>query len=214
MDEPTDFLERCSVRQFIDALSARRATPGGGSAGALIGALGAALVAMVCRIALGRPGAGPATAPLRGLLADADRIAAELAALAADDIAAVDGALAARELPGATAAEMAARSAAVDSAARRLLEVPLACARTCAELLRRCRPAIELAGGHVAADAAAGAYAALAALRIAALNVRVDAPRQADRALATAAAVEVEALLVECAALVDDLQASVLRRLG
>lgn len=43
-----------TVRQFAAALASRQPTPGGGSAAALSGALGAALYTMVCRIALNR----------------------------------------------------------------------------------------------------------------------------------------------------------------
>src|SRR5947208_12604032 len=43
-----------SVREFSSGLAAKQPTPGGGSAAALAGALGAGLVRMVCRYTVGR----------------------------------------------------------------------------------------------------------------------------------------------------------------
>jgi len=39
-----------SVEKFLDDLASRNPTPGGGSAAAIMGAMGAALVSMVCNV--------------------------------------------------------------------------------------------------------------------------------------------------------------------
>src|ERR1035437_5849307 len=44
-----------TVGQFLDRLASSEAVPGGGSASALAGALGASLVSMVCGLSTGRP---------------------------------------------------------------------------------------------------------------------------------------------------------------
>ena len=44
-----------SLREFVDLLASGEPTPGGGSAAAMTGAQGAALVAMVCGLTAGRP---------------------------------------------------------------------------------------------------------------------------------------------------------------
>ena len=44
-----------SLREFVDMLASGEPTPGGGSAAAMTGAQGAALVAMVCGLTAGRP---------------------------------------------------------------------------------------------------------------------------------------------------------------
>ncbi|MGH2489826.1 MAG: cyclodeaminase/cyclohydrolase family protein, partial [Candidatus Limnocylindria bacterium] len=44
-----------TVRDLTARLASRAPVPGGGSASALSGALGAALVEMVCELTLGRP---------------------------------------------------------------------------------------------------------------------------------------------------------------
>jgi methenyltetrahydrofolate cyclohydrolase len=43
-----------SIELFLDDLASRKPTPGGGSAAAVMGAMGAALVSMVCNLTIGR----------------------------------------------------------------------------------------------------------------------------------------------------------------
>ena len=44
-----------SIQQFLDELASRQATPGGGSAAAIMGAQSAALIGMVCNLTIGKP---------------------------------------------------------------------------------------------------------------------------------------------------------------
>ena len=46
-------ITQSSVEKFLDDLSSGHPTPGGGSAAAIMGAMGAALVSMVCNVTLG-----------------------------------------------------------------------------------------------------------------------------------------------------------------
>jgi len=63
------------VNEFLDALASKDAVPGGGSGAALAGALGAALVSMVCNLTIGKKGYEDAWEPLTGdgSLSDAAR---------------------------------------------------------------------------------------------------------------------------------------------
>ena len=45
-----------SVEQFLDDLASGHPTPGGGSAAAIMGAMGAAMVSMVCNLTIGKKG--------------------------------------------------------------------------------------------------------------------------------------------------------------
>ena len=47
------------VETFLDELASAAPTPGGGSAAAIIGAMGAALLSMVCSVTLGKKGRKP-----------------------------------------------------------------------------------------------------------------------------------------------------------
>jgi methenyltetrahydrofolate cyclohydrolase len=49
-------IDDLSTSAFLDALAGGSATPGGGSAAAIMGAMGAALVSMVANLTLGKKG--------------------------------------------------------------------------------------------------------------------------------------------------------------
>ncbi len=50
-----------SIEKFLDDLAGAAPTPGGGSAAAVMGAMGAALVSMVCNVTLARRAMSPST---------------------------------------------------------------------------------------------------------------------------------------------------------
>ncbi|MGH7187494.1 MAG: cyclodeaminase/cyclohydrolase family protein, partial [Pseudomonadota bacterium] len=61
-----------SVHEFLRALASKSATPGGGSAAAIMGAMGAALVSMVCNLTLGKKGYEAAEGEMQAVLARAE----------------------------------------------------------------------------------------------------------------------------------------------
>ncbi|HLW22782.1 MAG TPA: cyclodeaminase/cyclohydrolase family protein [Steroidobacteraceae bacterium] len=188
-----------SIDEFLARLASRDATPGGGSAAAVMGAMGAALVSMVCNVTFGKKGCEAAEPELRQVLAESEDLRKRLADMVAQDIAAFDGLMAAYKLPKATEEEKTRRGQAIQSSLRRATEVPLDCARTCAHVIRLARRASELGYREVVSDAGVGVLAAHAAGRSAALNVFINAPLLKDRSFADAAVAEVDKLLADCA---------------
>ena len=47
-------IKQSSIEHFLDELASRKPTPGGGSAAAVIGAMAAALLSMVCNLTIGK----------------------------------------------------------------------------------------------------------------------------------------------------------------
>jgi formiminotetrahydrofolate cyclodeaminase len=47
-------ITRQSIDEFLARLASAAPTPGGGSAAAIMGAMGAALVSMVCNVSIGK----------------------------------------------------------------------------------------------------------------------------------------------------------------
>jgi formiminotetrahydrofolate cyclodeaminase len=47
-------IKEMNVQNFLDQLASQASTPGGGSAAAIMGAMGAALVSMVCNLTIGK----------------------------------------------------------------------------------------------------------------------------------------------------------------
>jgi formiminotetrahydrofolate cyclodeaminase len=188
-----------SLDGFLDDLASGAPTPGGGSAAAVIGAMGAALVSMVCNVTLGKKGQEAVAADMQAVRGESERLRSRLTAMVADDVAAFDGLMAAYRLPKGTDEEKSRRADAIQSTLRAATETPLACARACAEVVALSRRAGEKGYSGVVSDAGVGVLAANSALRSAALNVYINAPSLKDRSYAEAAVAEIEKLLADSA---------------
>ncbi len=187
------------LHTFLDELASGAPTPGGGSAAAIMGAMGAALVSMVCNVTLGKKGQEAVGPEMQSVRDASELLRAQLTSMIADDVAAFDGLMAAYRLPKASDADKALRAEAIQSNLRAATETPLACARACAEVVALARRAGEQGYSGVVSDAGVGVLAAYSALRSAALNVYINAPSLKDRGYADAALIEIERLLTGCA---------------
>jgi methenyltetrahydrofolate cyclohydrolase len=203
-----------TTEQFLADLASAAPTPGGGSAAAVMGAMGAALVSMVANLTVGKKGYEAVDADMRQLLAESEALRARLVGMVAEDIAAFDSLMASYKLPKATDEEKALRSLAIQQGLKAATEAPLACARACAEAVRLAERAAAQGNLNVISDAGVGVLAAWAALRSAALNVHINAPQIKDRAWADAALTELAALLDECGPLSERVHATVKGKLG
>jgi formiminotetrahydrofolate cyclodeaminase len=183
-----------TLDEFLNALASKAPTPGGGSAAAVIGAMGAGLISMVCNVTLGKKGMDEVAAEMRAVCDQSEALRVRLTGMIAEDIAAFDALMSAYRLPKATDAEKAARAAAIQKGLAGATNTPLDCARACAEVIKLSRRAAQHGYSGVISDAGVGVLAAQTALRSAALNVEINAPLLEDRAFAAAAKEEVEAL--------------------
>jgi len=184
-----------TLDEFLNTLASGAPTPGGGSAAAVIGAMGAALISMVCNVTLGKKGMEAAAAQMRAVCGESERLRLRLTAMIAEDIAAFDGLMAAYRLPKASDTDKALRSAAIQKSLIGATLTPLECARACAQVIGISRRAAAAGYAGVISDAGVGVLAAQTALRSAALNVHINAPLLEDRNFAAAAVDEVEKLL-------------------
>jgi formiminotetrahydrofolate cyclodeaminase len=203
-----------TVDGFLDALASSAPTPGGGGAAAAMGAMGAALVAMVCNLTIGKKGYEAVEADVRALLAEAEASRQRLARMVEDDKAAFDTLMAAYRLPKATDEDKAFRSAAIQAGLKAATESPLACARACAEVVRQSARAARDGNLQVISDAGVGVLAAWAGLRSAALNVYINSPQIKDRAWAERIDQELAGLVEECAPLTEHVHAIVRHKLA
>ena len=201
------------IRGFLEELASSAPTPGGGSAGALVGAVGAALLAMVGNLTVGKKGYEAVERSMRDLVAEADRLRNDLVRLADEDVRVFDQVMAAYRLPRADDAERAARGAAIQAALLDATEAPLELARTCAQVIELAAVAAEEGNTNVVSDAGVGVVAAHAALRAAALNVYINAGSIKNREFADAAVAELERLLASGAERTEAVFARVRARL-
>ena len=184
-----------SLQSFLDALASNAPAPGGGAAAALMGASGAALVSMVCNLTLGKPKYATVEGDMQSLLEKSEALRAHLTKMMEDDQAVFRTLMSAYGLPKQTDAEKTERKQAIQDALKRATEVPLACARACAEVITLSREAAEIGNLQVVSDAGVAAAAAEAGLKSAALNVWINVPSIADKDFADAARKEIDVLI-------------------
>ena len=203
-----------AVPAYLDALAAGVPTPGGGSAAALAGAMGAALVSMVANYTVGRPKFAAVEAEVAAALADAEAARTGLRRLMAEDEAAYAAYTAAAKRPRGTDEEKRARSRAVQRALRGAAAPPLAMARTCRRVLDLAATVAGAGNPLLASDAGVAALLAEAALRASAINVRVNLGQVRDGAFVAGAEAELAGLLEGTAALKERVLARVGERMG
>lgn len=167
--------DQYTLRAYHDALAGKGATPGGGSAAAVVGGLGAALVSMVANLTCGRKKFAAVEEDMQALLVEAAELQETMLRLASEDTVAFDGVMAAYALPKTTDAEKEHRQQAVWAGYRDACQVPLTVATQAVAILKLAIVAAEKGNPNAVSDAAVAGYAAYAALNSALLNVRINA---------------------------------------
>lgn len=191
----SDTLSHLSVASLLDRLASSDPVPGGGSAAAWAGAMGAALVGMVAELTIGRPEYAEHDAALREIRASAGEYRQRLLHLAEEDAAAYETVVRARRLPRATDEERATRTAAVRAAMLAAATAPLETARTAVEVVELAERMVPLGNPVAVSDAGVAAQLARASVRGAVLNVQINLPYLApDEPLRTTAPAELERL--------------------
>jgi formiminotetrahydrofolate cyclodeaminase len=184
-----------AIEPFLDQLASSAATPGGGSAAAIIGAMGAALVSMVCNLTIGKKKYADVELEIKDVLAQTEALRKKLTSMIQDDVKAFDAVMGAYGMPKETDAEKAARDKAIQSALKLATDVPLACAYAAREVIDLAAIASSKGNLNVISDAGVGVLAGYAALRSAALNVLTNARMITDKTFAEAKLKELNQLL-------------------
>jgi methenyltetrahydrofolate cyclohydrolase len=167
-------LAALGVQEFLRRLASGDPTPGGGSASALAGALGASLVSMVCNLTLGRERYADFEAEAREMQAEADALRESLQQGIDQDAAAYGRVMTMYRLPRSTDDEKAARSEAIQEATHGAALVPLSLAEASASVIDLAERALGRTNPNAASDLAVAALLGVAALDGAAANVEVN----------------------------------------
>ncbi|MBX3358334.1 MAG: cyclodeaminase/cyclohydrolase family protein [Phycisphaeraceae bacterium] len=171
-------LESYTIQEFLDAVSARTPTPGGGAVASAVGALGASLAGMVVAYSVGKKSLEAGRSELEKAVLALTRARAVLAELAREDAAAYEAVNTLMRLPETD--ERRAREWA--SAASLAVEVPRSVAGACCDLLRLFEHLAPITNPQLRSDLAIAAVLAEAAARSAWWNVAVNLPLLADEA--------------------------------
>ena len=208
----SDFSDR-TIRGFLQDLASSAPTPGGGTAAAVAGAMGASLAEMVTALTLAREKYAAAHEAMRPIASAAAAAREELLRLAREDAEAYDAVVAARRLPKETESEKSAREERVSAAVRRAAEVPLRTARAAAGLLELMPELAEKGNPNAASDSGAAALLLQGAVQAALLNVAINLSGISDRDLAQEMRREGEALQIDSERLRDRILQIVRRNL-
>ncbi len=171
-----------TLAEFIEQLASDAPTPGGGTAAAVAGSMGAALAAMVAALTLTREKFAASHDAVRPIAQAAAAARREFLDLAREDSIAYELVVAARRLPRETDAQKAARDEALSLANRRATEVPMRTAKVAARMLSLLPELVEKGNPNAASDAGTAALLLEAAAEGALLNVGTNLSGNPDGA--------------------------------
>lgn len=171
----TDF-SGLTLDGFLGALSSDAPTPGGGTAAAVAGAMGAALADMVSALTLSKEKYAASHEAMRPIAEAAQLARTEFLALAREDSEAYDDVVGARRLPKETDEQKAARAHKIAVANLRAAEVPMRTARAAVRLLAALPELAEKGNPNAVSDVGAAALLLDACVEGALLNVGINLP--------------------------------------
>lgn len=184
-----------TIEKFLEELASKQPTPGGGSVAALMGGMGAALVSMVCHLTIGKQGYETSQETISALLDESEHLRQALMEAIQEDIQSFSAVMAAYGMAKTSDEERSLRSEQIQRSLVIATDVPLKCARLCLRVIILSEHAALHGNRNILSDAGVAAAAAEAALKSAALNVRVNANMVKDRAFAESRLQEMEHLL-------------------
>lgn len=201
-------LVRMSVKGFARETASESAAPGGGSVSAYMGALAAALGTMVANLSAHKRGWDDRWKEFSDWAERGQDVMERLLRLVDEDTEAFAKIMDVFSMPKGTEEEKAARAEAMEKATLYATRVPLKTMQTAMEAMPVALAMARIGNPASASDAGVGAIAALAAVRGAHLNVRINAAGLKDRALAAeltdeAARIEAEAVAAEAEVLAE-----------
>jgi len=171
-DAASNSAENCP--SFIEVLSTPTPTPGGGSAAAYAGAMGAALVSMVSGLTIGKKKYANVEAEMTAIRVVAENLRKELTHAVDDDASAFEALMGTFKLPKETEKQKTARNAAVIHATLNAAHIPLHVAEDAVKVMELALKCAKSANINAISDAMSGFAMSRAALTAAGYNVHIN----------------------------------------
>ena len=207
-------LIRMTLKGFARETASESAAPGGGSVSAYMGALAAALGAMVANLSAHKRGWDDRWKEFSDQAVKGQDIMERLLKLVDEDTAAFAKIMNVFSMPKGTEEEKDARAEAMEKATLYATQVPLRTMQTALEAMPLALEMARKGNPASASDAGVGAIAALAAVKGAQLNVRINAAGLKDRAMADSLTAEAEKIAKEAAEKEAEILSEVNKNIG
>jgi formiminotetrahydrofolate cyclodeaminase len=176
-------MKHLSLTAFTESVASKEPIPGGGSVSAHSGAQSAALLAMYCRLSLGKPMLEEVQQLFDDMLQESETIAEVLLNDIEHDSDAFRAVVGAFKLPKGNDDEKAKRSTAIQEAFTHAARVPLEVASRCLRLLEMIHVAAGQGNNNAITDIGVGNLLAWAGLQGALYNVRINLGSLKDQTL-------------------------------
>ncbi len=147
-----EIFSRDSIRGYIGELASDKPAPGGGSASAMVGSMGAALVAMVAGLTIGKKGYEEVQEKMKGIQKDAGEVVWRLYNQADRDTKAYDNLSKSLSLPKGTQEEKDARTKIIQERLKEATQVPYATGKLASSMLEHLPLLIERGNKNAASD--------------------------------------------------------------
>jgi formiminotetrahydrofolate cyclodeaminase len=170
----TSVVSKKTVGDFLDDVASSSPAPGGGSVAALSGALGTALISMVCQLTIGKKKYADVEEDMKKVLGEAEPLRDILSRLVEKDTRAFQKVMETYALPKDTEPQKALRSAAIREATKEATLVPLEVMKHCIDALALSQEVASKGNVNSISDAGVSAHMLHAACEAAALNVKIN----------------------------------------
>ncbi len=174
LESKSNPLANLSVESFIDEVSSLSPAPGGGSASALSGSLGAALISMVANLTYNKKGYERHNKIISKIGIYAQSIKKDLLFLIDKDTEAFDGIMNAFRMPKKTNIEIKNRLESIEKATKNAIDTPLSIMKKSSELLHIIDGLIKNGNKNSFSDAAVAVELLNSAIKGAYYNVKIN----------------------------------------
>jgi glutamate formiminotransferase/formiminotetrahydrofolate cyclodeaminase len=199
---------------FVEELAAPTPTPGGGSAAAYAGAMGAGLVAMVAGLTIGKKKYADVEAEMQAIRVVAENLRKELTQAVDDDAAAFEAVMGAYRLSKENEELAAMRSSAIVTATLNAAHVPLHVAEDVVKVMELALKCVRKGNLSAISDAMSGFAMCRAALTAAGYNVRININSLEDKSAGERMLAELKELEAEADNLEKDIRQVMTERGG
>mgnify|MGYP003586076603 CR=1 FL=1 len=203
-----------TIKEFLAEITSDSPAPGGGSAAALAGAVGAALAAMVGNLTLGNAKYEDAQAEVQSIVPHLNSQQVKLEQYIDEDTAVFNKVMAAYRLPKATDDEKLARSQAIQQALKAAAALPMDVAERCCEVLVLSKRMLAIGNANAASDAAVAGRMAHTAMWAAIYNVRINLDSIKDQDFVAEMKEQIKVVTVKGEAALNELLAETDRKIS